>query len=499
MPTAYIKKLAKLNHTTVNKIEKFWAQAKEIAKSEGNGKAWGLITTIFQNKLKKEGYKVGAFTSLADTDELDDADLGINVDPKEYHKQKSLQMSLQSKLDMIKEDLNKEADEYNEELVQWAKELNKRNRRGWTNDNESDRWLYYKGPVNEEVILKAFAEGHYNNSNENYYKNRPDVLMFKKSSIFKTYQRLLKNKSVVLYRGLHFKDDSDLNYWIPFLKYNLMDRNSWTTSIRKAKVYSKIGNPKCSIVLKIECTLDKINLPLSAWLEGSWFLEQNREVNLKKSFEVEDISIVDYTGDVGSLVKQFNKAVAKVKGTDMKTYIYKNKRITASSKEDAIQKIAADSKKPKIDMKVVNKWAKKNMNITDEGLGKDHWKDKKTGEVYYTWDAAVRLANKVSGYHLPNVKEWNDLALACGAICTNPNEIEIYKDFDSCQELIRLLNIKLVGDYYRDKLNHFGKCSNFWTSDRYDRNRASSKSLGSLLSTYATIDNYGCSVRLVRD
>lgn len=64
MPTAYIKKLAKLNHTTVNKLEKFWSQAKEIAKSEGNGKAWGLITTIFQNKLKKEGYKVKAFSEL---------------------------------------------------------------------------------------------------------------------------------------------------------------------------------------------------------------------------------------------------------------------------------------------------------------------------------------------------------------------------------------------------------------------------------------------------
>lgn len=62
MPTAYIKKLAKLNHTTVNRIEKFWSQAKEIAKSEGNGKAWGLITSIFQNKLKKEGYKVKAMT-----------------------------------------------------------------------------------------------------------------------------------------------------------------------------------------------------------------------------------------------------------------------------------------------------------------------------------------------------------------------------------------------------------------------------------------------------
>lgn len=60
MPTAYLKKLAKLNHTTVNKLEKFWSQAKEIAKSEGQGKQWGLITTIFQNKLKREGYKIKA-------------------------------------------------------------------------------------------------------------------------------------------------------------------------------------------------------------------------------------------------------------------------------------------------------------------------------------------------------------------------------------------------------------------------------------------------------
>lgn len=61
MPTAYLKKLAKLNNTSVDKLEKFWSQAKEIAKSEGQGNSWGLITSIFQNKLKKEGYNVKAF------------------------------------------------------------------------------------------------------------------------------------------------------------------------------------------------------------------------------------------------------------------------------------------------------------------------------------------------------------------------------------------------------------------------------------------------------
>ena len=157
MPTAYLKKLAKLNNTSVDRLEKFWSQAKEIAKSEGQGKSWGLITTIFQNKLKKEGFKVKAFfTTTADTDELDDADLGINVDPKEYHKQKSLQMSLQSKLDMIKKDINKETDDYNKELVSIAKRLNEENRKRFSQDNHGDKWLNYKGNVTKEVLLEAF-------------------------------------------------------------------------------------------------------------------------------------------------------------------------------------------------------------------------------------------------------------------------------------------------------------------------------------------------------
>lgn len=64
MPTAFIKKLSKINNVSVNTIEKFWSQAKEIAKSEGKNKNWGLITTIFKNKLKSEGYKVTASKSI---------------------------------------------------------------------------------------------------------------------------------------------------------------------------------------------------------------------------------------------------------------------------------------------------------------------------------------------------------------------------------------------------------------------------------------------------
>ena len=58
MPTAYIKKLAKLNKKHISTIEKFWSQAKKIAESENSGKNWGLITTIFKNKLKANGLKI---------------------------------------------------------------------------------------------------------------------------------------------------------------------------------------------------------------------------------------------------------------------------------------------------------------------------------------------------------------------------------------------------------------------------------------------------------
>ena len=300
MPTAYLKKLAKLNNTSVDKLEKFWSQAKEIAKSEGQGKSWGLITTIFQNKLKKEGFKVKAFfTTTADTDELDDADLGINVDHKEYHKQKSLQMSLQSKLDMIKKDINKETDDYNKELVSIAKRLNEENRKRFSQDNHGDKWLNYKGNVTKEVLLEAFKDGvkcrlGFGNISDDDIKEELD---FFKRTIYPRFAKLLKGSSLRVYRGLDFFDliskdkEHELNEYLKYLKYNLMDRNSWSTSIETAKMY--INYKFAGIILRMNCTLGDANLPLSAWLEGYWYDNGgNEEINLKKSFKVNDIKCV---------------------------------------------------------------------------------------------------------------------------------------------------------------------------------------------------------------
>lgn len=51
MPTAYIKKLAKEGHGSVESLEKKWNTAKEKAKEEGKGDNFALITTIFQNMI----------------------------------------------------------------------------------------------------------------------------------------------------------------------------------------------------------------------------------------------------------------------------------------------------------------------------------------------------------------------------------------------------------------------------------------------------------------
>ena len=317
MPTAYIKKLAKLNNISIDKIENLWSQAKEIAKSEGNGKAWGLITTIFQNKLKEKGYKI-----KADTDELDDADLGVNVDSKEYHEQKSKMRSLQQRLESIKKDINKETDANIEKLERIAKKLNDANRKRFSQDNFGDKWLHYNGSVDKNVLLEAFkdgvAAGYVGFGTITSDNDIREELNYFHKTIYPRFKKLLNGSSVRVYRGLDFyniiDDEASLKEFLDYLKYNLMDRNSWTTSIETARAYTHYK--WASVILRMNCTLEDANLPLSAWLEGYWYDKGgNEEINLKKSLKVKDIKCV-FVGDsikhdFGFDINKFNKVTAR--------------------------------------------------------------------------------------------------------------------------------------------------------------------------------------------
>ena len=56
MPTNYVKTIADKAGKSVQEVEKYWKEAKEIAKKhygEGSDKFWGTVTKVFKNKVNK--------------------------------------------------------------------------------------------------------------------------------------------------------------------------------------------------------------------------------------------------------------------------------------------------------------------------------------------------------------------------------------------------------------------------------------------------------------
>ncbi len=62
-------------------------------------------------------------------------------------------------------------------------------------------------------------------------------------------------------------------------------------------------------------------------------------------------------------------------------------------------------------------WMSENLFVHDGGDG-IHW-NKDNGEWYYTWEAAMRIAGKIPGWHLPSSQEWNELVKSTGNDAAN--------------------------------------------------------------------------------
>lgn len=146
-------------------------------------------------------------------------------------------------------------------------------------------------------------------------------------------------------------------------------------------------------------------------------------------------------------------------------------------------------------------WMEENLAVDDGGDGITYNED--NGEYYYTWDAAMRLANSISGWHLPTSLEWDEAALSCGSIekmkpytVYNPN----YKDYKDAQELKDKLGVKLAG-YYYGYFNYVDSSAHFWTSTEYNSISAYYRffSTGSLMNSNDGSKGRGYSVRLVKD
>lgn len=144
-------------------------------------------------------------------------------------------------------------------------------------------------------------------------------------------------------------------------------------------------------------------------------------------------------------------------------------------------------------------WMAENLAIDDDGEGIAY--NVKNNEYYYTWDAAMRIAKSIPGWHLPTAKEWNEAALACGATesSSNPNR----NKYGDIQELKDKLGVKLAGFYWGTFYN-VGSDADFWTSDEYSSDDAyfyqfRNFHTGSYMFSNNDTKDFWYSVRLVKD
>lgn len=137
-------------------------------------------------------------------------------------------------------------------------------------------------------------------------------------------------------------------------------------------------------------------------------------------------------------------------------------------------------------------WMSKNLAIDDGGEGVFY--NTKNKEYYYTWDAAVRIAKAIPGWHLPSVDEWNE---ACGACGVEPIDGRGY--VEGARELFDRLKVLPVG-YYGGKFGSVGSRANFWTiteNGSYAYRRYFD--MGATLFQRTSFKDFGNSVRLVKD
>ena len=145
-------------------------------------------------------------------------------------------------------------------------------------------------------------------------------------------------------------------------------------------------------------------------------------------------------------------------------------------------------------------WMNKNLAIDDGGDGITI--NKETGEHYYTWDAAKRVAEKIKGWHLPTIAEWDFLAANAGGreVCGTKLKAAIGWDDDG-NGTDDFGFSALPAGYYNGSFNYLGSNAYFWTATEYNSSYAYSRyfSTGASMNSDNDYKYYQCSVRLVKD
>jgi len=155
-------------------------------------------------------------------------------------------------------------------------------------------------------------------------------------------------------------------------------------------------------------------------------------------------------------------------------------------------------------------WMAKNLDIDDGGTGIYH-QDNVTAngvnfgtQYYYTWDAAVRVANSITGWHLPTSDEWNTLATAVGGsniAGTKLKSTSGWNDDGNGTDDFGFTGLP-VGRESTGSLSQLGRRGFFWTNTEYTSTNAYYNLLLNTASNMRTLNSdksYGYSIRLIKD
>ena len=145
-------------------------------------------------------------------------------------------------------------------------------------------------------------------------------------------------------------------------------------------------------------------------------------------------------------------------------------------------------------------WMNKNLAIDDGGNGITI--NKETGEHYYTWDAAKRVAEKIKGWHLPTIAEWDFLAANAGGREVCGNKLKSASGWDDDGNGTDDFGFSaLPAGLYNGSFYSLGSDAYFWTATESSSSYAYCRYFG----TGASMDSYynskygQYSVRLVKD
>ena len=146
-------------------------------------------------------------------------------------------------------------------------------------------------------------------------------------------------------------------------------------------------------------------------------------------------------------------------------------------------------------------WMAENLSIDDGGEGITY--NPENRQYYYTWDAAMRVAKSITGWHLPSAEEWNTAAEACGAAVKDSRykDNPYMRDYDGTKKLYDTLRVLLVGYYGVGSFNRVGSDAYLWSATKADSYFAYFRNFDTcgILAMFAYYKDFGFSVRLVKD